>query len=881
MSSIQSINAVDISKITSGQVIIDLKSIIKELIENAIDAATSKIVVNFINYGIESITVQDNGKGIQKEDFETVCLRSHTSKINDLDDLTKLGTLGFRGEALNSICALSTKVTITTSTLDTYPRNYTLKYDQLGKLKEESSKLGGMSNKSGTTITIEHLFKNFTVRRKNFIKNSKREFHKAVNFIINYLLIYPEIKFEVTNTNSSGKKQLVLSSKGGENNTTVENLITIYGNNGNTNLLNVDIDIGFNAKLTGYISSYSFGLGRSTPDRQFLFVNKRPIVFRKLTKLINEVYKSFNHVQYPIYVLNLDIDPELIDVNVLPDKTNVLIHNESRVLESIRESLIEFYTMQDKVIIPKSLWEHIPFNKHGTATVEQTSTQEDTQARTIDIKKFIKKEEDSIDSLETQSSEARNEHINEANEAEKSVGSKEFEIGQADKSTAKTDPLFCQEPENECPVKVEKPLLATAQAQRRICVEVLRSVDERNMDKGSVGQFESQEIELDHSRNVPEETIVETENDYDQDDEVEEEKSESVYAISHNSVATSNQSITSDVSPPEKNKELGAIKNQASDAIPTSQVLSNFSYNGPEIQTDISKLQDNHGVNFHPKQSDACEGSLYIKIGNEEFEERPAKRFKSSSLYTKKKKLSSQELLSTISSPRNFDSEEVVKRRQNIKVNQTLEDEGIYHISKSDFLKMKLVGQFNLGFILVHHRDNLFIIDQHASDEKYNFEKLIENYSIQNQPLIRPQTLELNIIDEMLVIDHEAVFRHNGFKFTIDHEGKLGSRIVLISLPVYKNIMFDTNDFMELINLVNEQPSNKHIKCSKIRNILAMKACRSSIMIGSPLSRGKMTQVVQNLSRLDKPWNCPHGRPTMRHLSELDNWNSKYFDYSL
>lgn len=93
--------------------------------------------------------------------------------------------------------------------------------------------------------------------------------------------------------------------------------------------------------------------------------------------------------------------------------------------------------------------------------------------------------------------------------------------------------------------------------------------------------------------------------------------------------------------------------------------------------------------------------------------------------------------------------------------------------------------------------------------------------------------------------------------------------------------MFDTNDFMELINLVNEQPSNKHIKCSKIRNILAMKACRSSIMIGSPLSRGKMTQVVQNLSRLDRPWNCPHGRPTMRHLSELDNWNSKYFDYSL
>lgn len=880
MSLIQSIDKVDVSKLTSGQVVIDLRSLAKELVENAIDASASKIVVNFINYGIDSITVLDNGKGIEKDDFATVCLRSHTSKINDMDDLTKLGTLGFRGEALNSICALSTKVTIITLTLDTYPRNYTLKYDQLGKLQEETSKLGGMSNKSGTTVSIEHLFKNFTVRRKNFIKNSKREFHKAVNFIINYLLIYPEIKFEVTNTNSSGRKQLVLSSKGGENNTTVENLITIYGNNGNTSLLDVDIELDCDAKLSGYISSYSFGLGRSTPDRQFLFVNKRPIVFRKLTMLINEVYKSFNHVQYPIYVLNLEIDPELIDVNVLPDKTNVLIHNEARILESIRESLVEFYTLHDRVLIPKSMREQVPFNEQATTTiVELTSNQADTKVRTIDIKKFIKKEEgDSIDSLEPENVDSLSGHVGRASDVnEFASNNREFEVAQSIESTARTESLFCQDSELEEADSLEKPRLLTTQAQTRNGVEVLRSIDDRKLNELESIQSQLQANDFDNPKDTHKETIVETDNDAD-NDEVKE--TELVNGTHEGKSAVLAQRVSS--SSIWSAGDDGVAENQPVETPRTSQPLQNFSYNEPETQMDIGELQDNHGVNFYPRQEEPNEESLYMRIGNEEFEERPAKRFKSSSLYTKTKKLSSQQVLAKICSLRSFNNDtNNIKKCQTIKVNQTLEDEGIYHISKSDFLKMKIIGQFNLGFILVNHGTNVFIIDQHASDEKYNFEKLIEQYSIQNQLLIKPHPLELNIIDEMLVIDHEPVFRNNGFKFNINHEGKLGSRIVLTSLPVYKNIMFDTNDFMELINLINEQPSNKHIKCSKIRKILAMKACRSSIMIGSSLSRHKMTQVVRNLSRLDKPWNCPHGRPTMRHLSELENWKSKYNDYSL
>jgi DNA mismatch repair protein PMS2 len=199
---------------------------------------------------------------------------------------------------------------------------------------------------------------------------------------------------------------------------------------------------------------------------------------------------------------------------------------------------------------------------------------------------------------------------------------------------------------------------------------------------------------------------------------------------------------------------------------------------------------------------------------------------------------------------------------------------------------MKLVGQFNLGFILVSLSkdgcNNLFIIDQHASDEKYNFERLITNFEINYQSLVQPQTVELSIIDEILVIDNKSVFERNGFKFEIDEEQKCGKRIKLTAIPYSKGHTFNMQDFNELINLLNDNGNNRDIKCQKIRSLCAMKACRSLIMIGQSLLENTMTRVVENLSKLNKPWNCPHGRPTMRHLIELNHWKASNFpDYKI
>lgn len=209
-------------------------------------------------------------------------------------------------------------------------------------------------------------------------------------------------------------------------------------------------------------------------------------------------------------------------------------------------------------------------------------------------------------------------------------------------------------------------------------------------------------------------------------------------------------------------------------------------------------------------------------------------------------------------------------------------------VNKKEFAEMEIVGQFNLGFIIVIRKNgkhyDLFIVDQHASDEKYNFETLQRETIIACQTLITPQPLELNIIEEFLILDNLSVFQTNGFKLKIDEDEEPGHKISLLSVPISKQTVFDINDFNELVQLVKENDGSNHnnhksIRCSKLRSLFAMRACRMSIMIGKPLTQKTMNRVVHNLSGLDKPWNCPHGRPTMRHLMELKDWKSFTDDY--
>ncbi|ETI30638.1 hypothetical protein, variant 1 [Phytophthora nicotianae P1569] len=191
-------------------------------------------------------------------------------------------------------------------------------------------------------------------------------------------------------------------------------------------------------------------------------------------------------------------------------------------------------------------------------------------------------------------------------------------------------------------------------------------------------------------------------------------------------------------------------------------------------------------------------------------------------------------------------------------------------LKKEDFKRMEVLGQFNLGFIIGKLDNDLFIIDQHASDEKFNYETLQQTTVMHQQPLVRPLMLELTAGEEMIILDHLDVFAKNGFTFLVDKDAPATKKLKLLSLPFTKHTQFGTEDIRELASLLMDAPLNPAtIRLPKVMAMFASRACRSSIMIGTALHKEEMQKIVRNLSGLDQPWNCPHGRPTLRHLVDL------------
>lgn len=210
---------------------------------------------------------------------------------------------------------------------------------------------------------------------------------------------------------------------------------------------------------------------------------------------------------------------------------------------------------------------------------------------------------------------------------------------------------------------------------------------------------------------------------------------------------------------------------------------------------------------------------------------------------------------------------------------------------------MKIIGQFNLGFIIAvkparrmstdsgEKHDELFIIDQHASDEKYNYEKLQNTTEIQSQRLVHPMRLRLTALEEEIILENSSALNANGFKVTMDTTGNfpVGSRCQLMALPLSREVTFKLEDLEELISLLGDKSAESSYipRPSKVQKMLAMRACRSSIMIGKAMTRNQMHSLVNHMGELDKPWNCPHGRPTIRHLSRLQTWSAVGWKHDL
>lgn len=332
MSSIKVMNEILANKINAGEVVEKCVSIVKELVENSIDAGSDDIKIYLKESGLKEIKVIDNGIGMDKEDAILAFQRHATSKLLKEDDLFNINTLGFRGEALPSIAVISEVVLKTTK-----DNVSTLIHIKGGKLLENTS----CEARSGTTITVSNIFYNTPARLK-YLKSPYSELANIVDYINKIALSYPNIKFKLVNDDKE-----LLNTDGSSN--LLKVIKEIFGLDVAKRMIYIK-DENEDYEIDGYISLPE--VTRRTKNNMITLVNGRVIKNYELNNTINDAYHTFKEdSRYPIVVLNIKADPVLLDVNIHPTKLDVKFSNFENLTELITQSITS--ALKTKLLIPK------------------------------------------------------------------------------------------------------------------------------------------------------------------------------------------------------------------------------------------------------------------------------------------------------------------------------------------------------------------------------------------------------------------------------------------------------------------------------------------------------------------------------------------------
>ena len=332
MGNIVLLDDLTINKIAAGEVIERPASVVKELVENSIDAGATNINEEIKNGGISYIRVTDNGKGLQPDDMEIAFERHATSKIRSADDLETVKSMGFRGEALASIAAISRIEMRSKTNENTVGYKIVVEGGNILEKQED-----GCPN--GTTITIENLFFNTPVRYK-FLKKDFTEAGYIEDVITRIALIHPEISIKLIN---SGKTIIQTSATGNMKNV----VYNIYGKDIAENVLNVDYTYE-DIRVTGVVGKPS--ISRSNRSNQLFFVNKRYIKDKTLTSSAEQAFKGLITIgKFGFVILNLEINPQKVDVNVHPAKLEVRFEEEQKVFKAVYHAIKDTLLKEDLV----------------------------------------------------------------------------------------------------------------------------------------------------------------------------------------------------------------------------------------------------------------------------------------------------------------------------------------------------------------------------------------------------------------------------------------------------------------------------------------------------------------------------------------------------
>ena len=804
-----------INQIAAGEVIERPASVVKELVENSIDAGARKITIDIKNGGISYIRITDDGYGIMPDDMEIAFERHATSKIRESRDLEYVRTMGFRGEALASIAAIA-KVQMLSKAIG---QDNGYQIDVEGGDIVDKHEAGCAP---GTSITVKELFYNTPVRYK-FLKKDFTESGYIEDAIKRLALVNPNISFKFIN---NGKIELQTSGNG-----RMEDVVyAIYGKEVLENIIPVDYQYE-DIYIKGVIGKPM--IARSNRTNQLFFVNKRFIKDKTLSSAAEQGFKGLVTIgKHGFLILNLEMDPKKIDVNVHPTKMEVRFQEESKVFKAVFHSIKD--TMLKTDLITNHEKEH--FSDENVDFEKDVKNDNLTNSARLKFwglnkeEKFNEKENRDFDFFRNLKSPNIKDVnvVNDVQYGEKSEFEADDKIGKINEELDKI-----QKSRNN---KIEYDLNRYDHLGDNASV-----ADKMNLLNDTVGN--------DYG-------IVNNESDdtLNSNDKNVEDKLEGISEVS--SENNDNDAKTNvDLKIQNVNDDLNN-SDQLDNNLENNPKIENLSVDNNKIEENQEnyKYEENKIVNNNQTDSNDknIENDVIINDKDISFEEKYKKLF-GRDIQTAKQEYQNQ------------------KKNEDVNLKPIEGEKVSLFESKDDDVKKPHYNYVGIAFktyIIFTINDEMYMMDQHAAHERIMFEKVKANYyndvDKDSQLMLLPDIITLSNKEMGIFRDNKDLFNKAGF--TVDEFGD--NTVKLTGVPEFcldfdtRSLFLDTLDEMDTVARTAKQELEY--------KFLATVACKAAVKAHMALSKEEVDSLFEQLYKLPNPFSCPHGRPTVIKMTKTD-----------
>ena len=789
MGNIVLLDDLTINKIAAGEVIERPASVIKEMVENSIDAGANNITVEIRNGGISYIKITDNGKGIAEDDLEIAFERHATSKIRSADDLNTVTSMGFRGEALASIAAIA-RVEMVSKTAE-QENGYKVVVEG-GKILDKTV----TGSPVGTSITVTNLFYNTPVRYK-FLKKDFTEAGYIEDTISRIALVHPEIAIKLINTGRT-----VIQTNGNGDLKTV--IYSIYGKDIANALIETDY-MYEDMHVYGVIGKPE--IARSNRSNQIFFVNKRFIKDKALSSAAEKAYKGMIPLgKFSFLVLNIDMNPSKVDVNVHPAKLEVRFEDENMVFKAVYHAIKDSLLKSEAPVEP----EHTSSEKHSESSlfgnimhqenIPSYNNSTNNSAQTIVEQIYNSRQQQNANNIEPKT-------INESGNY--AMNSQPIEMPDLEKSQEVLKKL------QEMKAKLQNEITYSQN-------------DESNEMTTSANTVEELKVEYEPE---PQEPVV-----------IEEPKVENEEKIEEQATVVEEPKIE------EPKVEEPKLEEPKVDLL---EEIAKASQKPIDLKEELSKALEKPKDNIIEDisyKNNKVEDSGYSKS----FEEMYQQLFGTKPVKEEEKEVEEQE-----------------KKSQTAVDIATLGNESVFDkLPEYQKPTYKFIGIIFDTYIIIEMNDEMYIIDQNAANEKIMYEKIRANYyndtAKDSQLMLLPDIITLNHKQMEIAKDNMQMFRKAGF--TIEEFGE--NTIKLTGVPEICLDLETREMFLETLDEINTVSRNAKQEIEE--RFLSTIASKAAVKVNKALTQVEVDNLMDKLLSLPNPFSCPHGRPIAIKMSKYD-----------